>query len=24
LQVFAELGGGEFHKKRRTGRLSAP
>jgi hypothetical protein len=24
LQVFTELGGGEFHKKRRTGRLGAP
>jgi hypothetical protein len=24
LQVFSELGGGEFHKKRQTGRLSAP
>jgi hypothetical protein len=24
LQVFGELGGGEFHKKGRTGRLGAP
>src|SRR5690606_19441970 len=24
LQVFGELGGGEFHKRGRTGRLSAP
>jgi hypothetical protein len=24
LQVFSELGGGKFHKKGRTGRLSTP
>jgi hypothetical protein len=24
LQVFGELGGGEFHRRGRTGRLSAP
>jgi hypothetical protein len=24
LQVFGELSGGEFHKRRQTGRLGAP